>query len=165
MECFCLGFYLRNLRTAILNVLVAQHFPVLRVVMPCCRSDVHALCSVWAGSIGLTRFYTLMTVWAQERFKKEQEFLAKERAREREARKEAFRKEQERIQKAEQARLETERILEQQQKLVEARKRDMAQRDAEREAVKLEKQKVLVRVLHEAMSRFCCLEKKMYFLS
>lgn len=81
----------------------------------------------------------------QERFQREQEFLAKERQKEKEARAEAYRKEQERIAKAEAARQETERILEAQQKLVEARKREMATRDAEREAKKLEKQRILVR--------------------
>eukprot|EP00892_Ulva_mutabilis_P002008 jgi/Ulvmu1/11808/UM080_0019.1 len=79
----------------------------------------------------------------KERFQREQEFLAKEKQKESEARAEAYRKEQERIAKAEAARQETERILEAQQKLVEARKRDMAARDAEREAKKLEKQKIL----------------------
>lgn len=81
----------------------------------------------------------------QERFKKEQDALGRERAREVEARKAAYRKEQERIAKAEAGRAETEKILEQQQRLVEARKREMARRDAERAAVKAEKQRVLVR--------------------
>lgn len=84
----------------------------------------------------------------QERFQKEQEFLSKERQKEKEARAEAYRKEQERINKAETARQETERILEAQQKLVEARKRDMAVRDAEREAKKADKQKALVCFVH-----------------
>lgn len=83
----------------------------------------------------------------QERFQKEQDFLAKERIKEKEARAEAYRKEQERIAKSEAARQETERILEAQQKLVEARKREMAARDAEREAKKIEKQRALVCII------------------
>ena len=80
----------------------------------------------------------------QDRFLKEQEFLGKERVREKEARMEAYQKEQDRVKKAEQAREETERILEAQQRAVDCRKRDMAVRDAEREAKKLDRQKILV---------------------
>ena len=75
---------------------------------------------------------------------KEQDFLAKEKAREKDMRAEAYRKEQERNSRAEQARLETERIHEAQQKVVEARKRDMAARDAEREHKKADKQRIMV---------------------
>lgn len=75
---------------------------------------------------------------------KEQEFLAKEQAREKAARAAACAKEHQRIQRAEQARLETERILEEQQKIVEARKREMSVRDALREAKKSEKQSIKV---------------------
>jgi hypothetical protein len=80
----------------------------------------------------------------QERFKREQEFHARERNREKELLKEAYRKEQERIQKADTARMETEKIIEQQQKLVEARKREMARRDEERSLIKAERQKIMV---------------------
>lgn len=48
------------------------------------------------------------------------------------------------MKKAEQSREETERILENQQKAVEARKREMAVRDAAREAKKAERQKIMV---------------------
>ena len=81
----------------------------------------------------------------QERFKWEQEFVAKERIKEKDARKAAYLKEQERIAKADAARSETEKIIEQQQRLVEARKREMARRDAERALVKAEKHKIVVR--------------------
>ena len=75
---------------------------------------------------------------------KEQDFLAMEKKREKDMRSEAYRKEKERISKAEQARLETERIHEAQQRVVEARKREMACRDAERESKKAEKQRIMV---------------------
>lgn len=82
----------------------------------------------------------------QIRFRKEQEFLASEKLRDKQLRKEAYRKEQERIQKSENARAETEAILERQQREVEARKREMILRDQEREAVKNERQRIMVRL-------------------
>jgi hypothetical protein len=83
----------------------------------------------------------------QERFNTEQALLAKERAREKEARKAAYRKEQERIAKAEASRAETEKILDKKQKEVEDKKREMLRRDEERAAMKAEKQRILVRML------------------
>jgi hypothetical protein len=88
----------------------------------------------------------------QERFLREQEFLVKERTKEKDARAAAYQKEQDRIRKAEEARMETERIHEAQQRAVEARKRDMAARDSQREAKEAEKQHVMVKCSPKCLS-------------
>ena len=96
---------------------------------------------------------TLLIHAVQIRFRKEQEFLASERLREKELRKQAYRREQERIAKAENARKETESILERQIKDVEARKLEMQRRDEERRQAQIIKSALLVRFPPETMHR------------
>lgn len=74
------------------------------------------------------------------RYTREMEQARREAAEEKLRRKQAYLKEQERIQKSEQARRETERILWEQQQEVDRKKAEMQRRDVEREKIKQKQQ-------------------------
>ncbi|KAK9817058.1 hypothetical protein WJX72_008938 [[Myrmecia] bisecta] len=74
------------------------------------------------------------------RYEKEIKLAQQEAEEEKKRRKQAYLREQERFEKAEQARRETDRILKEQQMEVDRKKADMVRRDVEREVVKARQQ-------------------------